>query len=304
MRFTPRTAAVFALGLMLVGASDAVAAWNNVFQTTCNGRSSRSSYFAPSPPAACCPQTSYVQRCYYQSVTTYKTETYYEPVTSYRTSYFWEPVTSYRYTSYYDPCTGCCKKVATPQTSYYLRSKCNAVQSYVQRCRMVPVTEMRRSYYLEPVVSYSGCCDSDAPAPAVREGDAPDRIPGAAVDESAEPKRIPPTKIEPGSRKVTPTPSGPFRADRVASYSNGGKLRGTVVQDDRITPKANAMLRFVGTSKDAVHLAKADPTGRFAVDLPAGEWSLYIPTADGKTEFHSTLTVRRTDDRNLTVVSR
>ena len=41
MRYTTRTAAL-ALGWVGVGAADASAAWNNVFQTTCNGSSSRS----------------------------------------------------------------------------------------------------------------------------------------------------------------------------------------------------------------------------------------------------------------------
>src|SRR5262249_56172238 len=113
---------------------------------------SKGGVFCAAPPAAWWRTISYVQGCYYQPVTTYKTETYYEPVTTYRTSYFWEPVTRYRYTSFFDPCTGCCHQVAIPCTSYCLRSKCNAVGSYVQRCRMVPCTEMRRSFDLCRVV--------------------------------------------------------------------------------------------------------------------------------------------------------
>jgi hypothetical protein len=315
MRRTTRTAAVLALGILAVGAPEAAAAWNNVFQTTCCGKSTRSAYFAPAPPPACCPTVNYVQRTYYQPVTTYKTETYYEPVTTYRTSYYWEPVTTYRYTSYYDPCTGCCQRVAKPCTTYYQRARCNAVQSYVQRCRTVPVTEMRKSCYLEPVVTYSNCCDpcapgataaATAPPAGVREDDDPPaRIPGAGagVEESAEPKRIPPTKIEPGSRKVTPVPTGPVRTDRIAKQTNSGRLRGQVVRDDRITPRSNAMLKFVG-AKDEQVVAKADPAGRFAVQLPPGEWTLYVPGQDGKATFHSTLVVRKTDDRTVTVVSR
>ena len=132
MKRTTRMAAVLALGFVACGADQASAAWNNVFQTTCCGNSTRSSFFAPEAPA-CAPQVSYVQRCYYQPVTSYKTETYYDPVTTYKTSYYWEPTTRMRYTSYYDPCTGCTQNVASPVTSYSLKSKCNAVQSYVQR---------------------------------------------------------------------------------------------------------------------------------------------------------------------------
>lgn len=316
MTITTRTAFALALGWVAVGAADASAAWNNVFQATCNGSSSRSYYFAPAP-SRCCPSVSYVQRSYYQPVTTYKQETYYDPVTTYRTSYYWEPVKSYRYTSYYDPCTGCSQTVATPHTSYYLRSQCNAVQSYVQRCRMVPVTEMRKSYYLEPVVTYSDPCGNPIPSapaagvnesaptiPPARIGESTERT-GAGINESSEPPRIKsPGLQESAPRKTMPPTSGtPLRSDRIASRSNGGRLQGQVVRDDRITPRANATLRFVNDNDEEV-VAKADPTGRFAVNLPAGEWTLYAPGTDGKATFHSTVYVKPSDDRRVTVVSR
>ena len=76
-----------------------------------------------------------------------------------------------------------------------------------------------------------------------------------------------------------------------------------MVRDDRITPRANATLKFVGDS-DVEVTAKADAAGRFAVELPPGEWSVYLRGADGKSKFHSTLVVRRDDDRRVTVVSR
>jgi len=321
MRRTTRAAVVLALGCLAGGAADASAAWNNVFQTTaCCGESSHSAYFAPAP-TPCCPSVSYVQRTYYQPVTTYKTETYYEPVTTYRTSYYWEPVTRYRYTSYYDPCTGCSQQVATPCKSYYLRSQCNACQSYVQRCRMVPCTEMRKSCYLEPVVTYSDPCGnpcnscgggagvSESTTPRIVPGTGINQAggtgPGGGVSESSEPpQRIPPTNINPGSRKVSPAPVAPIRADRVASRDlTGGRLVGQVVRDDRITPRANTTLKFVGDN-DVEVTTRADAGGRFAIELPPGEWTLYVPGADGKAKFHSTLVVRRDDDRRVTVVSR
>jgi hypothetical protein len=320
MRRTTRTAVVLALGCLAGGAADASAAWNNVFQTTaCCGESTRSSFFAPAP-APCCPSVSYVQRCYYQPVTTYKTETYYEPVTTYRTSHYWEPVTRYRYTSYYDPCTGCCQQVATPCTSYYLRTKCNAVCNYVQRCRMVPCTEMRRSFYLEPVVTYSDPCGNPCPngGAGVGVAEAPGVIPpgagiagpgvrgpAAGVDESSD--REPPRIKSPGIQESNPrktVPAKPLRADRVASRTlDGGRLAGQVVRDDRITPRANATLKFVGERDEAV-TARADAAGRFALELPPGEWTLYLPGADGKAKFHNTLVARHEDDRRVTVVSR
>lgn len=319
MKNTTRMAFALALGWVAVEAADASAAWNNVFQATCGGRSSASYYFAPQPQCGC-PSVSYVQRCYYQPVTTYKQETYYEPITTYRTSYYWEPVTSYRYTSYYDPCTGCCQQVATPCTSYYLRSQCNACQSYVQRCRMVPCTEMRKSYYLEPVVTYhdpcANPCASGPPGagvaesppaniPPARIGESSPRSPSAGINESSEPPRIKsPGVQESAPRQVMPpAPATPLRADRVASRTNGGRLQGQVVRDDRITPRGNTTLRFVNENDEEL-TAKADGTGRFAINLPAGEWTLYAPDADGKSVFHSTVYVKPSDDRRVTVVSR
>jgi hypothetical protein len=308
MRRTTRMA-LLALGLLVFGSSDAFAGWNNVFQTTCcGGRSTRSSFFAPEPAPACCPQTqvNYVQRCYYQPVTTYKMETYQEPVTTYKTSYYWEPVTRMRYTSYYDSCSGCCQRVATPTTSYYLRSQCNAVQSYVQRCRMVPVTEMRKSYYMEPVVTYSSpCCDSptsigNGPTPGVAESGE-----GFRSGESREPPKIPKTDIPNSNTRPSREPvSKPIRMDRMTGNDRSGRLQGTLVRDDRITPRSNGSLKFVSEKTGEHMVAKADSGGRFAIDLPAGEWTIYTPGNDGKQAFHSTLMVKNDDRRNVTVVSR
>src|SRR5829696_2573749 len=48
----------------------------------------------------------------------------------------------------------CPQKVCTPCTSYRLRSQCNSVTSYVERCAMVPVTTLKQVNYQQPVVSY------------------------------------------------------------------------------------------------------------------------------------------------------
>src|ERR1700730_14484544 len=134
-----------ALWLLCASASPAHAAWCNVFQVccaSCGGQPAVSNY-ASDPCCNPCPPTCttrYVQRCYYQPVTTYETKTYYEPVTTYQTSYYYEPVTSYRYSSYYDPCSCGYQQVATPVTSYQLRAQSCPVQSWAQRCAQVPVT--------------------------------------------------------------------------------------------------------------------------------------------------------------------
>ena len=116
----------------------ASAAWDNVFQPTLFHRQGTvAQYYAPrgqcstcaptvaaaAPCPTCAPQvcqsctTNYVQRCFYQPVTTYQSQSYYEAVTSYQTSYYYEPVTSYRYSCYYDPGSCSYQQVATPCTS-------------------------------------------------------------------------------------------------------------------------------------------------------------------------------------------
>jgi hypothetical protein len=176
-------------GLVVLTASGtASAGWQSVFQVCCHNcstPSATSAFFSqsafettaasvgsccqqpcPCPQTCCqpvccnpCPQvvatTNYVQRTFYQPVTTMVTKTYYEPCTTYRTSYYYEPVTCMRYTCCFDPCTCCWKKVATPVTSYRLRSQCCPVTSYVQRCCQVPVTTYQKSCYWEAQTCYS-----------------------------------------------------------------------------------------------------------------------------------------------------
>ena len=88
MRLLPRLSAAFALacGGLLGSAGTASAAWNNVFQVCCNDcGKSRVSYAVPCPQP--CPQpqvqVSYIQRTYYQPVTTYQAKTCYKPTVSY-----------------------------------------------------------------------------------------------------------------------------------------------------------------------------------------------------------------------------
>lgn len=200
----PVRGAAWVLALVLLACSNgqASAAWCNVFQVCWHKqRCNTSNYYAASPvyvaqasPAACCnpcPQqctTRYVQRCYYQPVTSYVSKSYYEPVTTYQTSYYYEPVKSYRYSCYYDPCTCSYQQVASPTVSYQLRQQCCPVQSWVQRCCSVPVTNYQQSFYWEPVTS---CCTPTSmvqanPAPCATDQTAPAPLataPGAGVNE-------------------------------------------------------------------------------------------------------------------------
>ncbi len=185
------------LGLGLTG-QPAAAAWDNVFQATCffrNRQTTTHYYAAPvvaqsspvvavapvvasSSPCDPCQQTQcttrYIQRCYYEPVTTYQTQTYYEPVTTFRTSFYYEPVTSYRYSCFFDPCTCSYKQVAVPTTSYQLRSQMCPTQSWVQRCTQVPVTTYRQAFYWQPQTT---CCTTTTGAPILAQPAAPVQTP-------------------------------------------------------------------------------------------------------------------------------
>lgn len=148
------------------------AAWNSAFQTTClfrrnqNTGTNYTSNYAPvtpvmAPAAAPCNNcnpcqscnTQYVQKSFYEPVTTYERKSYYEPVTTYQTSYYYEPVTTYRYSCYYDPCSCSTKQVATPETSYRLRSQATPSTAYVEKVGYQPVTSYRAAFYYEPVTT-------------------------------------------------------------------------------------------------------------------------------------------------------
>lgn len=169
---------IWTIALVLLGieATPAQAAWCNVFQVCWHKNRRQTSYYyapvvaqaapsaccTPPPPQQCC-QTNYVQRSYYQPVTTYQTKNYYEQVTNYQTSYYYEPVTSYRYSMYYDPSTCSYQQQACPTTSYQLRQQTCPVQSWVQRSVTVPVTTNQVAFYYEPVTT---CTTAAAPTTA------------------------------------------------------------------------------------------------------------------------------------------
>ena len=329
---------IVAVGLLAVEAGSASAAWNNVFQTTIFGRwrqQTTSYYVAPvvtfASPVACCtpcptpcppPQpvcsTSYVQRCYYQPVTTYQTQSYYEPVTTYRTSYYYEPVTSYRYSMYYDPCTCSYQQVATPTTSYQLRAQNCPVQSWVQRCASVPVTSYQKSCYYEPQTT---CCTPSVGAPVAtappmmtpppppnveqrstppppqinekRDGNTFDRqyYPPTNNGTSYTPPSWQPSNFPPAVRPITPSPSvPPVRLDRIVTGPDS-TVEGQVVRSDN-SPRPNARLLFVNATNGAERKRViANSVGRFHVTLYTGSWLVYADNPDGTQSFHSRIEV-------------
>lgn len=333
------------LAVLLVAESSADAAWNNVFQVSCfrQRRTAAASpaCCAPTPvvaaaaPANCCPQpcqpqctTSYVQRCYYQPVTTYKQQCVVEPVTTMQTSYYYEPVCSYRYSCYYDPCTCSYQQVATPVTSYRLRSRCNAVTSYLQRTQLVPVTSYQLSYYYEPVTT---CCSTTTGAPVTKVpsgatitpapaspgvGESTTPLPGTKprVGEESLPSdsfrpnfgetQQPPMNGADGSsyrqpRLRTPEPTPPsepvapkVRLDRIVQLPSPN-VEGRVVRTDGRSPQSGVRLLFVNSDQDdQQQTVTADGQGRFEATLAKGNWLVYVRNREGTPVFQKRIVVK------------
>jgi hypothetical protein len=341
-----KLASAAVLAALVAGAGTANAGWSNVFQLCCDSCKSSTSAYGPvaavpvSDPTPC--TTRYIQRSYYQPVTTYRTSYYMEPVTSYRTSYFYEPVTSYRVSSYYDPNICGYAQVTTPVVSYRLRSQTCPVQSYVQKAVVQPVQSYQLSYYFEPQTT---CCQTTIGAPiaaipapgavAVPLAPAPQGAPAAQGPPTVNDQRQPQLGMPPGvteergapqsnesqrypappssqpmpkasdSSSFRPTVPAPpaVRLDRIVSATSPS-LQGSVVgQDSRPIP--NVQLLFIQADQlNNRETAKADAAGKFEVPLSAGSWLVYTQTPDGKTEFRRKIEVRADERTEVQLVSR
>jgi hypothetical protein len=282
-------------------------------------------------------------RSYYQPVTTYKQETYLEPVTTYRTSYYWEPCTRYRYSCYYDPCTCSYQQVATPITSYRLRSQCCPVTSYLQRCALRPVTCWNQVSYYEPVTT---CCNTTTGAPVAAPPAGATVVPG--VSETTQPAQptMPPGVSEerqpapagsdsykkldnsPGTTPyMPPVRDGSFsrqpqlrppvqtpvtapvqtppkvRLDRIASIAEP-TVDGQVVSLERAIQPGGKLL-FVSTDvQGQQQTVQSDEKGQIRANLPAGGWLVYLVEKDGRTDFQQRLEVRENETKLLTFVKK
>ena len=326
-------APVLSIAGFLGTASPVSAAWDNVFQVCCNDCKPRMSYSqyvnANDCPTGNCPtnncdtgcppqkpqqRVEYQQRSYYEPITVMKPEKYLEPVEVKSKSYYWDPVTSYSYSSYYDSCSGQCQKIAVPRTSYKLKEQCNTSMKYVERMRMVPVQSQRLvtettpvvTYYLPPTRSYSSPVSAESAAPRVDElRTAP---PGIAPDTGA---TIPPTQLPtiPNSlQRSLPPATKPIPGGvnaRTTSRPTSGSVRGEVVLNDQVTPRAGAKLVFVNVDDlSKREYVTADDFGNFDLTLSSGEWYMYIGTGTGRATFHKKITVNGESNRDFKVVSR
>jgi hypothetical protein len=334
----PRLFRLAALAGVFTAPAPASAAWDNVFQVTCNDCRPRRaaayyapppavSYYAPAPTAPACdncaPQqrssykVDYQQRSYYEPITVMKPEKYLEPVEVRSKSYYWDPVTSYSYSSYYDPCSQQCQQIATPRTSYRLKEQCNTSYRYVERIRMVPTQSQRLVTENTPVVTYTGPTTrtysspvDNCPVPPAGSGPTIDRMPSAPPTVTPSTGNIAPPNLPTTENMSNPSRSMPPSAKPMNAHTTSGgagAVRGEVVLNDRMTPRPNARLVFVNAADYSKReYVTADGFGNFDARLPAGEWYLYVGTGSGKAVQHSEEPIRvgEAEAREFRLVSR
>ncbi len=316
------------------------AAWNSSFQTTClfrrNKPTTTTSNYAPvvaapvvanpiSPCNTC--NTQYVQRSYYEPVTSYERKTYYEPVVATQTSYYYEPVTTYRYSCFYDPCSCSQKQVATPETSYQLRTALKPVTTYVEKVGYQPTPGYRQAFYYEPVTTCTQTTTTTtvgSPILAPSLG-APAFIPQppcatptpALVPPGVNEQRLFPSptgaapasggSIAPVSGRVTstdfprvllaapqvftpPAPSQPVRPPEFNRLTSRGR---DYTQLNGSVGSANNRVVFIPTSKELFsEETRSNQAGRFNIRLASGTYSVYAENGNGRPVFVQNIEVR------------
>ena len=354
-------ATVCALGIWAAAVLPVSAGWDNVFQPTLFERwrqpTTVAQYYVPpvvvssspvvvaqsspvvvaqSSPCDPCQKctTQYVQRSYYQPVTTYETRTIQEQVTTMRTSYYYEPVVSYRYTSYYDSCSCSYTQVAVPQTSYQLKAQSSPVSSWVSRCVQVPVQGVQKVDYWQPQTT---CCNTTLGAPiytqqppvgnpiqnppaqeppSISTQKAPSMSGTKMWEQYYPPMEKPEIKTNPGTTSWQPQLGGPqtikpnepqpkpatVKLDRIAVNANS-VVEGQVARLDN-SPKANAKVLFVNALTSEKKTIYSNTAGRFQTELPAGSWHVYLHGADGIAVYNSRIDVNGAQSRQVTLVSR
>ena len=332
------------LTLVSLETSTLQAAWNSSFQTTYlfrrNKPTTTTSNYAPvvaglavgTPITPCntC-NTQYVQRSYYEPVTSYERKTYYEPVVATQTSYYYEPVTTYRYSCFYDPCSCSQKQVATPETSYQLRTALKPVTTYVEKVGYQPMTGYRQAFYYEPVTTctqttttttvgspilapslppYLGApafvpqapCATPTPAlspPGVNEQRLAPSPTGAAPASG--------NGIAPVSGRVTSTdfprvllaapqvvtPPAPAQPVRPTDFSRLTSRGREYTQLNGSVPSANSRVVFIPTSSELFsEETRSNPAGRFNIRLASGTYAVYAENGNGRPVFVQNIEVR------------
>ena len=342
------------LAFLALGQNPVSAAWNNVYQVSSNNTkvSNSTSNYQPAPTPCNLPgctqqicqqqncATRYVQKFYYEPVTSYESTSYYEPVTSYKTSYYYEPVTSYKTSYYYDPSSCGYQQMASPVTSYQLKAQNCPVNSYMLRTALKPVTSYKQSYYYEPQTT---CCNTSVGAPIMPQVAAPCTTPAAVpmapvpnpniapgVNEQRATPAPAPAAVAPGineNRDIVPNPTNSSRSsvipgktvspvvpapqtpssvrlDRIVSLKAASNLEGSVVTTNMV-PATNAKLYLVHETIRGLKVnLTTDANGRFSTNVESGNWLVYLADVDGRAVFQKQIEVKATEIQTMKLVSR
>lgn len=304
----------------------------------CNQPKVATSYYqpaaAPSPTQPNC-NTRYVQKFYYEPVTTYEQTSFYEPVTSYRSSYYYEPITTYHTSYYYDPSSCGYQAFSSPATSYQLKSQNFPVTSYSLKTAVNPVTSYKYSYYYEPQTT---CCTTTVGSP-ILAGPAPCATPGTTgtpgtapgVSEKATPTPAPaaaapgvgeardsaangkgtglgapaiPNWTNPGfNTPVAPAKAPVVKLEKIVSIS-ANNLQGQIVQASQI-PNPGAQLILVHESIPGKKVkVSTDANGRFTTHLEEGNWLVYLVDGEGRALYQKQINIKPAQVETIRLVSR
>ena len=303
------------IGVVTAFTTDAKAGWDNVFQVVCFNcdKPARTSYYAAPAPTTSSTSVRYEERAYYETRTSMVPERYQAEVPVQVKSYYYDPVTTYSRSSYRDPCTNECREVCVPKTCYVRKEECNTVMKAVERIRMVP-TEVRRkvverrpvytqTYYGPAIRSYEDDCaaPSSTSPPQIDEYRSP--VPQSMPSNTIEPPYVPTNPASNQTRQSSP--SQPKSNALTTSLEPTARLQGEVVASDQITPKGGVRVVFLNASNLEVRrYAEADRFGNFDLELPAGDWHLYLGTGNGQAVYQKKVNVVANDTRTFKVVSR
>jgi hypothetical protein len=136
-------------------------------------------------------------------------------------------------------------------------------------------------------------------APRVEES----RTPPATIPDGT----IPPTKLptDPQSMPRTMPKSSNSSTSAYTAARTKALLRGEVVTSDRATPRPDTKIIFINAANEKVREeARTNAFGEFDVNLPAGEWYVYLGQGNGRAVYHKKLSVKSDDVRDMTLVSR
>jgi hypothetical protein len=287
------------------------------------------------------PVTTYRTSYYYEPVASYRYSSYYDacscsyqqvatPVTSYQLraqscpvqSYVQRcaqvPVTAYQKVCYWQPQTTCC---TTTQGAPVYAPSAPAMQPAMQPAMPPSVSAGPAAPPSAPPVINTA--PSMAPAPATPPNISESRTPGNGTSQPTNPgydryyprpqqlqapaPTMPPASWQPRQNPAAPTqapvpPPPPVKLERIV-VGPDSHIEGTVVRSDN-SPRANTRVLFVDAAVGSRQTVTTNTSGRFDVDLPAGNWLVYLYGPDDIARFHSRIDVGATQSARVMLVNR